>query len=135
MHYRKAVELGERSRELYVDLGTVLFNRGLVEEAKPQYLQALEIDPNFVPALINLGIANLATGDNAGAIAYAERALKLDPNLVNCHICIASALRAQGHFDEALRHLQQANEIQPNDPAVLDEMARMRSMQQDPSGR
>lgn len=133
VHYRKAIELGERSRELYVDLGTVLFNRGQVEEAKPQYLQALEIDPNFIPAIINLGIASLATGDNAGAIAYAESALKLDPNLANCHICIASALRAQGHFDEALRHLQQANEIQPNDPTVLDEVARTRSMQQNPS--
>jgi cytochrome c-type biogenesis protein CcmH/NrfG len=52
---------------------------------------------------------------------------------VHCHLCIANALRAQGHFDEALRHLQQANEIQPNDPAVLDEMARTRSMQQNSS--
>jgi protein O-mannosyl-transferase len=132
-HYRRAIELGDRSRELFVNLGFVLDNSGQVEEAKVQYRQALEIDPNFVPALINLGIASLATGDNAAAITYAEQALKVDPNLANCHVYIASALRAQGHFDDAIRHLQRANELQPNDPEVLNELARTRSMQQNAS--
>jgi tetratricopeptide (TPR) repeat protein len=130
--YQAAIELGEREPETYIDQGVSLFNRGQAEASKAQYLQALAIDPNSVPANYNLALACSETKDFARAVTYGKRAVQLDPSLASGHVCVALALEAEGHLDEAIRHMQRAVELEPNNQAARQELAQMLS--QRPSG-
>jgi diguanylate cyclase (GGDEF)-like protein len=49
-HWRRALDMGRRSREVYYELGRVVELLGRTDEARPLYEQALALDPEFKPA-------------------------------------------------------------------------------------
>jgi TolB-like protein/DNA-binding winged helix-turn-helix (wHTH) protein len=57
----------------------VLFGRGDRTQAKRLLLQALQVDPNNYPALVNLGGVEWLFGNFAEAVRYGEQALTLEP--------------------------------------------------------
>ena len=54
-HYKKAVDLAD-SPQLHNYLGTTLRSQGYFPRAIAEYRRAIELDPNFAPAHMNLGI-------------------------------------------------------------------------------
>ena len=100
-------------------------NLGHYAEAKLQLRRAIEINPEFVDAYMNLALVCLNSGDHAGAISSAQRALELQPGLTNCHRIIARALESPGPIREAIGQLQDALRRFPNDAGLQDELARL----------
>lgn len=74
--FRKAIEL-EDGPHIYSNLGACLRRMNLHDEGKLVLEQALDRDPNYAPALVNLGSMFVNEGNPRGGIPYLERALEI----------------------------------------------------------
>jgi DNA-binding transcriptional MerR regulator len=79
------------------------------EEAAGAYRHALELDPDLVPALINLANIHYARDEIIEAQALYERAIALEPDVFEAHFNLGNIyhdlgryLQAQGCYREAL---------------------------------
>ena len=77
------------------------------------YQQVLELDPNHVEALNNLGVALHAQGKIDEAMACLRRAVTLKPDYADAHSNLGNALKEQGKLDEAVACYRQALELNP----------------------
>jgi tetratricopeptide (TPR) repeat protein len=104
--------------EVYVKdknyLGTILLERGELEEAIEHYLQVLRIKPDYVDAHNNLGNALEKQGRTAEAIEHYLQALRIKPDLEEAHYNLGNALDEQGRTAEAIEHYLQALRIKPD---------------------
>jgi TolB-like protein/tetratricopeptide (TPR) repeat protein len=104
------------------------WNRGWSREniaaANRLYDQALELDPDNMPALTGLAtglaisVVSLWTeareADVRRAEALASRARALDPHDPSCHYAMGFVRRVQNRFDEAISELEAAIRLNPN---------------------
>ncbi|MBI3370699.1 MAG: tetratricopeptide repeat protein [Betaproteobacteria bacterium] len=93
---------GNRSRaQELVDRGIAAEDSGASAQALQCYRQAIEADPGFAPAHMNLGIALQAAEDLAGAIASYRSAITLDRGYAAAHYNLAMARLSVGQYAEA----------------------------------
>ncbi len=90
--------------ELFFNLGNILYQLGREGDAAEQYIQALELDPDFAEAWNNLGNALVAMGKSDDAIMAYRRALTLEPEYPDAHCNLAIILERLGRHDEAAAH-------------------------------
>ena len=103
----------------YYNWGSVFENRNQFPEAERFYARAIQLYPNHVLALNNLGIVACRQGKFSEGILYFQRALKIDPRLAKSHSNLAVALYSAGRLDEALIHFQETLRLDPDyDPHV-----------------
>jgi tetratricopeptide (TPR) repeat protein len=101
--YTRALE--ERlEAETCFNLGNVLYSQGRDAEAAGRYIQAVELDPDFVEAWNNLGNAMAALGKDGQAIRSYEIALSVEPGYPEAHCNLASVLERAGRRAEACTH-------------------------------
>jgi tetratricopeptide (TPR) repeat protein len=104
-----------------VPLGDALRNRGRegdLDEAITHYRKALELKPNYLPALNHLGIALRAKGDVEGAIAEYRAAIDCDPKYAKAHNNLGNALRDKQDLDGAIAAYRAAIALDPKDAAA-----------------
>jgi tetratricopeptide (TPR) repeat protein len=77
--FKKAVELAD-SPQLHNFLGTSLRTEGYFSNAATEYQQAIELDPSYSPAYMNLGITYLYMNNYKDSISQLQRAITLNPN-------------------------------------------------------
>lgn len=70
--------------EAYSNLGNVLKERGLLQEALDNYRQAVRLKPDFIDGYINLAAALVAAGDMEQAVQAYVSALQYNPVTANC---------------------------------------------------
>ncbi len=85
-----------------------------MDEAIACYRRALELKPDHIEALNNLGNALKAGGKLGEAIACYRRALELKPDFADAHNNLGNALRDGGDLDEALACYRRALELKPD---------------------
>lgn len=81
--YAKAVSLGKDADgvSLYNDMGVIYEQLGLYERAEENYLQALRLSDQYLPAYSNLAYLYNRQGDTQKAIDYFKKRVELgDPN-------------------------------------------------------
>src|SRR6266568_1961748 len=103
--YRRALELDAHHADAHVNLGRLLHEQGLVEEAERHYRLALRESPEHATAAFNLGIALEDLGRPADAIDAYRAALATDPRLADAHYNVARLYERVGKKAAALRHL------------------------------
>ena len=101
------------------------YKRQAFATAKQHFLQALNLEPDHVPALNNLGVAAMAASDYAEAIKFFTAVLARDSKFVPAYGNLAFIYSLQGRNGEAKKYLNRALEVEPNNArlkAVLEQI-------------
>ena len=85
----------------HLELGRLLWRKGLAGEAATYFRRALEFQPDSARTCTSLGDALNQAGDLAGAHAALQRALELDPRDSKTHHLLGRVFDRLGRPDEA----------------------------------
>jgi predicted CXXCH cytochrome family protein len=116
---RAAAEYAESQRynsdraEARVNLGTFEAQRGDVGRAEEDLKAAITLDPEFVPAYVNLADIYRARGQDADAIRILRDGLARSPKSAALHHALGLALVRAKRSDQALQELAQATKLDP----------------------
>jgi protein O-mannosyl-transferase len=106
----------------YNNLGTVLLQKGRVDEAIGDFRKSLELKANHADAQANLGSALLQKGEVDQAITEYDKVLAIKPANALVHYDLGNALLLKGRVDEAIAHYRKALEINPNYAGVYNNL-------------
>lgn len=115
-------EIPERA-DLLVRYGDVLSMMGATNEAINQYLEAVELRPNFLEAAIKLGTALLQLGNTQAASIQFNKALEINEEIVDAYIGLASAQYKAASITESAETLALACAIVPNSTLLFTQTA------------
>jgi tetratricopeptide (TPR) repeat protein len=96
-HFRAAMSLRPDNLAAVFGLGLALHQAREPGEAAPYYLRAIEIDPGFGSAYLNLADAIKLGADPAPAIAYFEKEISRNERSAMAQFGLGMALRDQNH--------------------------------------
>jgi tetratricopeptide (TPR) repeat protein len=95
------------------NIGFVLAEQGLTEEALAYFLRACQYKPNYAEAESNVGRALLLQGKPEEARPYLLEALRINPQLSSANFNMGQYLALRGELDESLEHFYQALRTDP----------------------
>lgn len=104
-----------RNLPIEYNLGLAFGDAGKYDEAIVHFENALEVDPNFPLALLNMGVTRQKQGRTTEAITFYERTIKIAPNIPQAHIGLGLGLAAQKKFEAAEEELREAARLNPAD--------------------
>jgi Flp pilus assembly protein TadD len=109
-----AAEMVDADRpETHLNLGLLETKQRRAAEAETQYLTALRLNPNFVPALVNLADLDRQRGMNDDSAALLRKAMAVEPDNAEVRHSLGLALVRQKNYVEALDQLRKATELAP----------------------
>lgn len=85
--------------------------------------KAIELYPDFVEALNNLGVQYIISGNYEKGIAVLEKARTLSPSWITLYINLGDAYRGAKRWEESYRILKEAEKINKNLPAIYYNLA------------
>lgn len=91
--------------------GLSFFNVGDFGSALTHFQRAVELNPFYVEAWVNLGTVYLSQGDYAGAVKAYNSALEISDSLPFAHYYLGVAYARQGYLSESYSHLDRACEL------------------------
>jgi tetratricopeptide (TPR) repeat protein len=106
------------SAEAHHRLGKVLQLQGRLHEAEACFRRALELEPDYVGALIGLGSIEVARQEYPSALKRFETAVEIEPHDAEAHFARAGLLETMGRTDEALAAYFRTLEFDPLHPEV-----------------
>ncbi len=92
--------------------GVALRELRRVDEARASFEQALDILPNFAPALVNIGNLHLEAGEMEKAIRYYESAIRSDDENALAHHNLGVAFKRLGRTGDSVRELRRAHRLE-----------------------
>ena len=78
--------------------------------------KAVALDPEYVPALFNLGNLYLTLGRAEDSVPWLEKAISFDSAHKNTHVRLGEAYKILFNFARAADHYKLASAIDANDP-------------------
>jgi Flp pilus assembly protein TadD/mono/diheme cytochrome c family protein len=105
-------------------LGVHYVQLGRNDEARAQFLAALELSPNHAVAHYNLGLIAILANQVDEAFLHLRKALEVKPSYAEAHSNLGVLLEATGKPDEAFEHYRKALETRPDNAAALANVAR-----------
>lgn len=108
-HYRKAVPL-RPTAEVHNGLGFALDLQKRTDEALAEFHRALELDPDYVPALNNLASTLARQGKLDEAASYYQRSLAAKPNTA-AYYALGGLYRTMGRNDDADAQYEKARAL------------------------
>jgi Flp pilus assembly protein TadD len=98
--------------------GVGAFQNGNFEGAREAYLRVLKIEPNNIPALVNLGATEYRMGNNTEAERLLRRALQLKPDNPTAWLNLGIIYLERNEPMRALAAVAQAVVHAPDDPVA-----------------
>jgi len=114
------LKTGER---VHLLRGQSAFRVGRYAEAAESFRQALEINPDSIGGLIDLGSALGQMGEVDEAIEFFKRAVELAPGNETALYNLGVLLSRRGEFERAIDYLSQAGQFDPADGQIRLELA------------
>lgn len=111
--FRRALALAPRSPRLRLDYAEALSNGGLPQKAGPEYIAALALRPDWLPALLGLGRNSLRLDLKSAQPAF-RRATQIAPGSPEAWIGLGrAALSHRADIRESLQAFQTAAALAP----------------------
>lgn len=111
------IEGAESNAFLQTNLGWTYFLQENVPQATFHLKKAVEIDGNFVPALVYLSKIYIDDHNYGDTIPLLENAVKLDPSNAEIQLTLGVAYRGVGRLEDAEKCYQRALQLDPGNPA------------------
>jgi tetratricopeptide (TPR) repeat protein len=112
------------------NVGVAFMEQFKHEDAVKQFKQALEGDPNFAVARINLALAYFYLNDSRAAVEEARAGVKLAPDNPYAHYALAASLRNEKLYDESLAEFNKVLSIDPRDSATNIQIGQLHAQKQ-----
>ena len=109
------------------DLVTLWSKTADFSDSKVHLLAAVEANPDYLDAYVNLGVLLKREGKVNEAIDAYRKALQLNPNHAEAHNNLGTALAQRGDFQQAAHHFLTASTINPNYREAQENLNRLRS--------
>lgn len=106
------------------NIGWAYYNKKRYNLAKKYYLDALKMEPKFVPALRGLGLTYIALGDYSQAIKTLEKGAKLAPSLPETFLALGDAYKKARDYKNALTNYHKVIELAEEDSLAANEAGR-----------
>ncbi len=107
-----------------VELGSILYYRGLYEEAASHFAEAARRDPRNPSTYNQLGDTYLKLARPDEAVRFYEQGVQARPERPELHVNLARAYLLVGRRDDALREYRAAVELAPGNRSIRDELER-----------
>ncbi|HEX7060827.1 MAG TPA: sulfotransferase [Woeseiaceae bacterium] len=134
--YERALALGiPRPHEVHSNLGVLYSAMRRPDEAADSYERALALEPDYVPALFNLGGLREESGDRERSRVLYERILELEPHHAGALARLVHASRIESGDDPLLTAIDRALAATQNDAAGQEELLFARGKALDDLGR
>ncbi len=102
------------------NLGLAYYNKKEYPLAEKYYLEALEVEPKFVNAMLGLGRTYIAMGKSSEAVATLEIAVKNYPDFGQAHFDLGKAYTLSGDYKKALSAYEKVVELVPETPLARE---------------
>jgi tetratricopeptide (TPR) repeat protein len=113
-YFKRSIAYQEDFAEAYNNIGAVFMNeKREYGQAEDEFRQALEIDPGFVNARVNLGLALLYQGRDTDARDQYLRCLELQPNACDCRMGLGVIALNKKDWAEARTQFEKHTQICP----------------------
>ena len=122
-HLRRAIALDPQEKNVYLNLGDVLYNQGRYEEALDATRIAIEQAPDLFEAHFNLSAILEELGRYEEAIGALTQAAALAPTssqVAELHFRMGQAAQDNGQPEAATQYYMRAFEIDPHHVKALD---------------
>jgi tetratricopeptide (TPR) repeat protein len=121
VEYRKILEISPMLPGIHARLGRALLSKSQaspaeIEQARKNFQEELEINPQNQVAEFVLGQLAADAKDNATAIQHFTRATKIDSGFMEAYLGLGTALNSAKQFTEAIPPLETYEKMAPDSP-------------------
>ena len=118
-NYEKALQYDKELTEIYVPLGILYYQGGLIDKADSYLTKAVAANPNTAETQYFFGLVRYAQytqtkNTDAEAIAAFRNAIKLKPDYAEAHYYLGKALEREDKEAEAAAEYDKALSLKPN---------------------
>jgi tetratricopeptide (TPR) repeat protein len=113
---KEANEMLDAALRAYISAGGAHFSAGRLKEAEEAFNGMLQIDPEYPPALMRLGLVYNALGRYDEAARNIRRVIGRQPTNALAHEILAEALYGEKKYEEAVAAADRALKITPDSP-------------------
>ncbi|MDT3734800.1 MAG: tetratricopeptide repeat protein [Denitratisoma sp.] len=112
--YRQAISINPRYAEAHLNLGFVLREQRLYDDAERSLRQAIQINPELEDAFYILGTIAEEQGNVETAIECFSKAIELNPAFEVAYRDLCRALYRGGHYETAEKTIEKGLSLNPN---------------------
>ncbi|HEX7895978.1 MAG TPA: tetratricopeptide repeat protein [Terriglobales bacterium] len=94
------------------------------EEVEKLLQKAIQVDPRFAEAYLQLGIVQTESGDSEHAMASFQRSIAANPGLPDPHFRLAQAYKRAGDDPSAAREFQTFQRLKQSDAQAVEQQRR-----------
>ena len=117
-NYKRALEKDPKNYLIMNSLANVLIKTGSYKESLKYSMDALSIRKDYVPSLINLGIANIQLGNTTEGEMYLVKAKSLEPSNKTVLFNLGLLYEKLTNFQEALNAFQRLADMKATEGFV-----------------
>ena len=113
LFYLRTLNVSPQSSVIQNNLGNILLDKGLFDEAEAQFKQALKLKPTYAIAYNNLGNVYFRKGIFEPAMEFYKKAISLDPNYPETYNNLGNIYDNLGARNQAIDAYKVALRIRP----------------------
>ncbi|MBI5408758.1 MAG: tetratricopeptide repeat protein [Nitrospirae bacterium] len=110
-NYKKVLEIDGDNFTVMNNIAYILLEMNLTEESVVYSRMAVERNNDYVPALINLGIAYAKSGNTRSSEEYLSHAFRLEPDNRSVILNLAVLYERQKDYDKASEYFTRLNKL------------------------
>jgi tetratricopeptide (TPR) repeat protein len=128
--FKISSEIDEKFDMPHVLLGELYYKKAMIkknkskkaryiEDAKTEYLKAIELDSDNLSALSGLALAFIENKNEEKAQEHLEKVLDMEPNFTPALNAMGVLYKNKGEKDKAVENFNAALELNPNQPEII----------------